>query len=242
LATKSVAGNMALLTKDDVAELFGMNRRELSVYISRGLKKSALHLTGELIDDSDPVNKAWLDKYSSKRAAKTPKPAEDQPVTGKKPEKPGLEALEKAPSAPEVPGSTSKKEGKKASKSGNGSDYYGAEAEKTIEQTEKIRLEQEKLRIQIRKWRGEVLPTDVIKPLVLQHNHSILTESKNTIAEIVRLISKKKSLTAAERTEITTHYITALNDMMKKATQATIKSLTNIINEYSESRNVGERT
>jgi hypothetical protein len=29
---------------------------------------------------------------------------------------------------------------------------------------------------------------------------------------------------------------------MKKATQATIKSLTNIINEYSESRNVGERT
>lgn len=45
----------------------------------------------------------------------------------------------------------------------------------TIKRTKEI----EKLQIEIQKKKGEVVPVELIKPVILQHNQSILTEFKN---------------------------------------------------------------
>lgn len=223
---------MALLSKKEIAELFGVPTNQISVYIKRALDKGAINLTGELLDDAKPDNKFWLDKYISKKKVKDPAVQKADQAKVK------TEKLKPDDSTEPNPKATSKKEKTKPATN----NYHQLEAEKSAAQKEKIELESEKLRITIRKLRGEVLPTDVIKPLILQQNQSILSESKNTIADIIRIIGKKKSLTATEKAEITTQYISALNEMIKKATAITVKSLNSIINEYSERRGIGERT
>lgn len=78
---------MATYNKREFAELCGIETRHLAVYINR---KKVIVLESGVIDDTDPVNKVFIEKHSGKKKTKA-KPAKQQ----EKPEKNDLYNLEK---------------------------------------------------------------------------------------------------------------------------------------------------
>lgn len=106
----------------------------------------------------------------------------------------------------------------------------------TLKRTKEI----EKLEIDINKKLGVVVPSELIKPIWLQHNQFILTELKNAVEDILRIIIKKKDLSVNESAEIRGSLIASINQSMDKASNSSIKNLNNIISEFSEKKNVGE--
>jgi hypothetical protein len=101
--------------------------------------------------------------------------------------------------------------------------------------------EVEKLKIEIQKKRGEVIPSELIQPLILQHNQSTANAFKIAMERVLTDFIKIKDLNAEEAAQMRGVIIPAINDGIKNATQATLKALQGIINEYSERRGVGER-
>ena len=61
---------MALLSKSELSEKFSLPTNQLAVMIKRALTGKKIMMDGERIDDSNPLNKAWIDKYASKAQAK----------------------------------------------------------------------------------------------------------------------------------------------------------------------------
>jgi phage terminase Nu1 subunit (DNA packaging protein) len=119
--------------------------------------------------------------------------------------------------------------------------YASLDLKKTEAQVDKLTQEVRLLKLKEEKLKGVVVPSELIKPVFLRHNQSILTEVNNEITEFVRLFSKKRSLTIEETAEIKADVVKWFNDVMAKATLASSAEIKNIVNNYSEKRGVGER-
>lgn len=97
-----------------------------------------------------------------------------------------------------------------------------------------------KLEIEIAKRRGEVVPAELMKPIVLQHNQSMAVEFKNAIDEFIRIFSKRKVLNVEEIAEIKGESVIAINGAVKRATDATVKSILSVIINHTDKKAVGE--
>ena len=84
------------------------------------------------------------------------------------------------------------------------------------------------------------MPSELIKPVFLQHNQSILTEYKNATDEIIRIFSKKRSLTVDEVAEIKTDLVKTINNAINNAIIISSKSIDSIISDHSDKRGIGE--
>lgn len=104
----------------------------------------------------------------------------------------------------------------------------------------KIEKEIEKLKFDIAKRKGEVVPSELMKPVFLQHNQSIVTEFKNVIDEVLRLFAKESSLSPNKTAEITGVLTSTINTAITKATHLTSKSILAIIKDHTERRGAGE--
>lgn len=217
---------MALHTKKQFAELCGLTTGNLSVYKDR----QKVVYSGDYVDDSIEPNLSFL-KLRKEKLKSDSKP---QKKTHPPPTKPSKLVVERpktqAISAPKV-----------QDPEGEGQ-IYNLTQKKLETQITKMNMEMDKLRLQNSKFMGEVVPFSLIKPCVMQHNQSIIAQSKNTLDNILRLFKKKRDLSADEEAEIRAHFVHELNDMMKKAAAATVKAVNAIVSEFSEKRNVGERT
>lgn len=201
----------------------GMTTGNLSNMVTRG----KVVYSGDYIDDSIDPNKSFL--CMRKELAVNPKKKKEVESKTERPApvvKPSVIHNNKVPKVATV---------------NVGGAIYDLNAKKIQTQIDKMNMEMEKLRLNNSKFMGEVIPSGLIKPMILQHNQSILTESKNTIDNIIMIIAKKKDLSSAEVAEIKSKYLFEVNEMIKKSTQLTVKSINNVINEFSEKRNVGER-
>lgn len=121
-----------------------------------------------------------------------------------------------------------------------GQSYTESERQLKYLDTIKRQKEIEKLEIEIQKKKGEVVPSELIKPVFLQHNQSIITEFKNATDEIIRIFSKKRSLTVEEVAEIKGETTETINNAINKATFSTIKAVESIVSEHQDKKNVGE--
>ena len=200
---------MALLTKKEVADLCGLETKNLSVYITRG---KVVVGENDLIDSTVDKNRAFIEKRKNKTVniqIQTPTVLES-----------------KIPQQP-----TEKSEGQT---------YTESERQLKYLDTIKREKEIEKLEIEIQKKKGEVVPSELIKPVFLQHNQSILTEITNRTDEFVRIFSKKKSLTVNEVAEMRGELTSWINESMNKAILSSIKSVESIIEEHQLKKSVGE--
>lgn len=209
---------MALLSKKEFAAACGIKTNTLSVQIMRG----KVICENELIDSNNEKNKFFLEKQSSRK---------QEPV--EKQEKTSIEIVKQSI----IPDNTPLKD----VESNEGQSYTESERQLKYLDTLKRRKEIEKLEIDIQKKRGEVVPSELIKPVFLQHNQSIITEFKNATDEVIRIFSKKKSLTINEVAEIKGELIQSINVAIGKATLASVKGVESIILNHSEKRGVGER-
>ena len=216
---------MALHTKKQFAELCGLTTGNLSVYKDR----QKVVYSGDYIDDSIEPNLSFLklrkeklqtDKVPSVKAKVEPK------ITQRKIEKPVADA----PRVPSV--QTDDKDAV----------VYNLTQEKIKTQITKMQMEMDKLKMQNSKFMGEVIPTALIKPCILQHNQSIISQSKITIDNLKRIIIKKFNVPPEVAAEFETTCIGELNEMMRKATQVTVKAINNIVHDFAGKRSVGERT
>lgn len=209
-----------LHTKKAFAELACMPTNKLAVFISR---KKVILLGDGMIDDADPRNRLFLEKWRGRT---------DEPI----------DETEQAPK--EKPVKVTKKNAfageEEAVIVGTGQTYTESERQLKYLDTIKRQKEIEKLDIDIQKKRGEVVPSELIKPIFLQHNQSILTEFKNATDEILRIFSKKKSLTVNEVAEIKGEMTSCINEAINKAIASSKKAVQSVIDEHKETKWVGE--
>ncbi len=202
-------------TKKEFASLVGKPTNELSVHISRG--KVIVHTDGLLIDDENFKNRAYIEKWRGRMV-------EEKYSSVKSDTKIKVPAIEN--NEQEV--------------IGEGQSYTESERQLKYLDTLKRQKEIEKLDIDIAKKRGEVVPSELIKPVFLQHNQSILTEFKNTTDEIIRIFSKKKALSVEEMADVKGKCVESINRSIGKALAATEKAVDSIIQNHSESKGVGQ--
>lgn len=203
---------MSLHTKNEFCELCNLPAKSLAVYILRG--KVVLNKQ-KLIDDTIDKNRAFLEKHRSKSGQTEPK------------QKQIVDFKEKSTQDTE--------------ETSTGQSYTESERQLKYLDTIKRQKEIEKLDIEIAKKRGEVVPSELIKPVFLQHNQSILTEFKNGIDEILRVFAKKSSLSVNQIAELKGEMVQIINHSVNKAIVTSENSVEVIISEHAEKRGVGQK-
>lgn len=209
---------MALHSKKQFADLCGIATNNLSVQIGRG----KVIVVNDLIDDTQEKNKAFLQKRISKNQPNLNQQTNTSVVLTE-----NIINSQKNPIELIQPNENQS--------------YTESERQLKYLDTLKRQAEIEKLSLDVAKKKGEVIPSELIKPVFLQHNQSIITEFKNVTDEIIRMFAKKKSLSVNEVAEITGELTSCINNAMNKATTATVNSIESIVNDFAEKKGVGER-
>jgi uncharacterized protein YjgD (DUF1641 family) len=213
---------MALHSKKQFADLCGIATNNLSVQIARG----KVIVVNDLIDDTLEKNKSFFEKRASKKPANSNQNASSETNTSKI----SVESVVKLPQNPNELIAPSENQS-----------YTESERQLKYLDTLKRQAEIEKLSLDLAKKKGEVIPSELVKPVFLQHNQSIITEFKNVSDEVIRMFAKKKSLTVNEVAEITGELTSCINNAMNKATNATVNAIDSIVNDFAEKKGVGER-
>jgi hypothetical protein len=97
------------------------------------------------------------------------------------------------------------------------------------------------LKLREEKLNAIVIPTELVKVIFMQHSRSIATEFKNTIDGIITKIAKKKDLNLNEVAELRGELLSSINMAMDKSVVESKKSIGNIVKEFIEKKEVGER-
>lgn len=207
---------MAVYPQKEFAELVGMPTGRLTIYHNRG----KIVISNKTVDTSIDKNAAFLEKHRLKKEEK-----EVQPDVKK----------EKASS------STNQNDAPLADPN---PDQKYSESERQLKylDTLKRKMEIEKIEIENAKKRGEVIPSALLKPVILQHNQSIVTQFKIAVDDLIRIFGTVMGLNTNDIAEIRGKCYTAINEAVDKASENTVNSIKTIIIEYSNKRGVGERT
>lgn len=107
-------------------------------------------------------------------------------------------------------------------------------------QANKTEKEIAKLELDIQKKQGEVIPYELIKPIFLQHNMSLLTAFKNAIEDVIRALSKENELSGEQIARVRGEVIEIINAALKNANDVSLKSIDIVISNYSDLKGVGE--
>lgn len=211
---------MDILPKKDFAAQCGLLTNKLWKYVDRG---NVILLGDGKVDLNDPRNRAFLEMRQAK--LKPNVKIEEKPLET-------LKQITNIKTGTPQPDDEPKHDSKS---------LINLEVQKTMGQVAKINQEVVLLKIKEEKIKGVVVPSELIKPVFLQHNQSILTEIHNEANEFVRIFAKRHSLKANEVADIKSDLIDWVNIAIDKAIQLSSNQIDNIINTYQEERGVGER-
>ena len=226
---------MGLHSKKDFAEMCGLQTKNLATYIGRG---NVIVGSNDLVDDKHPVNKSFLEKRRGKQTEKQ-LVAEIARM--------GVEPGESEFSSEDIPDDFHTSRLREIVSGANPTSSTGVPAyDKSVQllkflDTEKRKREIVLLQLKEEKLKGAMVPSDLIQPIMIQHNQSILNEIKNATEDFLRIFSKKKALTGEEKAQIRGEFTKRTNEAMEKAVLATVKSIETIIVDYAETRSKGER-
>lgn len=207
---------MAIFSKKEFATQCGISTSYLSVQINRG--KVVLN-DEKKIDTSNERNALYLEKNKKGNIALTVDPVQKVQSTVKN-----------------VPTSDATKED-----SGEIPSFNVSERLLKYLDTQKREKEVEKLSIEIQKKRGEVIPSELIKPVFLQHNQYILMEMKNADEEMLSLMLHKYDIKSEDVAFLRAEWTKRRNACITNAISASLKGVSSIVNEFTEKKGVGQR-
>lgn len=221
---------MALHTKKDFAQLCNLPPKNLATYIGR--KKVNVREDG-MIDDKDQINKAFLSLRKSKVSEKDvikhiSKFADDNDYSIELPDDYHTAKLRAL------------LEGSDEEDDGIPDLIKSTKLLKHLD-TKKREREIQLLQLREEKLKGQMVPSDLIQPVILQHNQSMITEFKNAGDNFLRVFSQKKSMSGEEMAEVKGEFTRIINQAVTNATEMSIKSIEAIINNFAETRTKGER-
>lgn len=204
----------------------GIKTNNLSTYIDRG----KVVLVGELIDTEHETNIYFVEKrreHSQKKNIPLPDTEEiklNERVSEKKEKE--VQAEFKFPA--EHPPQQSRNS--------------QLDQELKEQEKEKNAMQLEITRAKLEKIRGESIPTDLVKGVMLVHSKSITVAFKNAAEDLLTNISKIKNLSIVEISDLRGALVKSINEAVMESIDISKLSIKNIISEYSQQRDVGERS
>ena len=175
--------------------------------------RGKLTVNNNMIDDSDLQNSFFLKKYSG--VIRTPKEVslevEAEPKTEKTKE-----------AQPE-------------------NQRFNLETEKKSLDIEKITEEIKLLKVKTSKASGEVIPTEVVRMVFAQHFKSLTAAFQNAADNLLMDIQKMKNLSREEVAHLRGQLVIVVNGAIDEGVKESKKSISNIVQEYSDKKGVGER-
>lgn len=224
---------MALLTRKEFAAMCRTTTAIVTTNISRG----KVIEFDKKIDTENVINQEFFDKYLKKAQAekdKLPSPEEIDQMY-----KETVETLEQKAKA-EV---TTKH--KKAKRDENNAKWLEAH-EWDIRKKKADALLQERkaeqAQLQLEKMAGKLIPVDLVFEIIKVHNTDIFATFQNDAENIASIYCD--ILAAGDRkklSEITEKLNYKLDDAVKRAKDVAMASINNAVEEYSQTRNRGER-
>jgi hypothetical protein len=201
---------MATYSKREFADKCGMLSRALSVYVKRG---KVVVGADEMISDSDPVNKLFMEKQLSNPKRK---------VSAKSNVKSTKEA--KSPKQ-------SKEEQERSKKL---SDRMDLDTEKQRMAVRKMERETFLLEMQQQKLLGKLIPTDLVKALFGQHFKSVTITFKQAVDKLLTEFAKKAKMDRNGVAEMRMELIAVINKAVEDGIAESKKNIENIVSEYSQ--------
>lgn len=217
---------MALLSRKEFAEACFIDHRSLAVYITR--KKVVL--SGDKIDTDVDDNKYFLEKrreYAKKKNPSAVVEAESDLNN---------RVIEQQKQEPQAQFEFPKEY------DGTLSENFQLDSKMKRAAADTAEIQRDILHAKRMKMLGESIPTTLVKDLLLQHTKSIISAFKNAGETLIIKISKVKSLSLEETATLRADLIEITNVAAEEATQQSKNSVSQIVEDYSMSREVGERS
>jgi hypothetical protein len=213
------------MTKKEFAVKCGIKTNRLAIYIKRF--KVEVNKDGS-IDDSNPINVLFMEKCLSRhsKAHNIESNAHGTPIESEITPPAPL----KAPSKKVENEAFSRQNTKlvEIQEKKGGLDIEG--------KTNSIELQ----RIEIRKKRGELVPTESVKNLIIQHSESMKTSYSEASDNLIVIISHKKQLSSDEISDLRKQFTKIVNNAIDNAITFTMTGLRNVVNDFSQKRGVGQ--
>lgn len=206
---------MALLTMAEFCNICGIESKHITTYASR--KK--IVLSGDYVDDANQVNQLFISKRQIQLAKKSDNPA---PVKGKTTSAKKTGAIDKKDDVEEVSGLVMLEKVKRDLD--------------IVKKQNEIKLQE----MEIKKRNGELVPTEAVKSLIIAHSESLKNSYYEAGENLIIDMSAVKQFSSVEVSELKTKLRDMVNKSLDSAIRTSKKSLTKIVDEYSEKRGVGQ--
>jgi len=222
---------MAVHTKKEFATLCGITTKDLAVY--KGRRQVVIREDG-FYSDTDPVNELFLQK----QLAKSGKNIVIEKNTS--PEAPAAEVPKEviqhptSTSIPEVPNSHPPVPKKKLSPFELEMELKESMIGKTQVQTRIEEIKEQKLL-------GMLIPTELVKSMVLQLNKAFISSFKDGAERFLTEISKAKRLSGGEQAELLKQMINIINESSHKTILESKTQMKIIVSQFQEKRGKGEK-
>jgi hypothetical protein len=222
---------MAKYKQVEFAELCNITRGQVSVYVKRG----NLVIEDGVLDDRHPINNIFIQKRRAKQSG-APEPARAAASVPKpKPRPSDFENDED-----DFNSDTEAKKRQKNRKRSGESDY-GTELIRQQElKNEKVLEEIALLRKRNMKMDGEAIPTSAVLSVISFFGKAYTDGTQQFMDNFLNSISARKGLSSAEYAEFRGTIIKGINEIATRANRESKKNISNIIQEFSNSRGVGE--
>lgn len=201
---------MARHNKREFSALCGIETKSLSVYLSRS--KVVIDDNG-LIDDTNPVNKDFIDRQHNKKGKPNGKSV--TPTNGATKEEADEEKQERVTYVK----------------------MQRAKAELDLAtQENKIVLQ----KIEIEKKRGELLPTESIKTVITLHSESIKTAYVDASDNLIILFAQKGGLNADDISAMRKKFKDMVNKAISDSIQSSSSMIDQLVKEFSVKKAIGQ--
>jgi hypothetical protein len=199
----------------------GLSAGNLSNYIKRG----KVILTGELIDDTKPENIDFLQKFADRKLEKS---NESEQNTGEISNEP-IKSTKKEPA-----------QRQKTTNESEGEGGYSLDRKLKAQELKKKEAETRLLNLKEEKIRGEHIPTELIRSIIILQSQSFVTAFKNGMEDFITIVAKTKGMNVNEVAEARGELIRVINTTANKAVDLAKKGVDSIVGEYAIKREVGE--
>lgn len=213
---------MPLHTKPDFCTLTGIKPKDLSIYVKRG----KVVLSGDLVDDTIKENIDFIKKRAARMvesvSEKTTSVTEDHKNVSPNYSSIKTYIHENRHEAPAL-------------------GIVELEKIKKVLDIDKITEEIEILRKKNEKLAGESIPTDLVKVVFAQHSKSIATSFHVAADNFLMDISKKHDIDRVELAKLRGILIKKINEAIDKSIEDSKKQIYNIVVQYSDKKQQGEK-
>ena len=222
---------MSFHPRKQFADMTGLTPGNLSNYITRG----KVILSGDFIDDTIPVNIEFIKRRKelmlNKKTKRKP-PAKTKTQKPDNPSKPNIQAPAVNLEAVDIPGADDFKD--------VGEDP-SLQTQKTEADIERIKTVTELNRMRIAKQEGELLPTELMLPIIKQMAIGLTSAFKNAAETLIIEISHKKKLTADESADLRKRLTYVINSSVNDGVDEAKMNTDRIVTDFSKSRTAGQR-